>query len=365
MFTSGQMIRFFILYLLSSSISFLIQPLLLMADYQGWIGIIGGYVISLVIAFVAVRLAMTYVEEKWLNFGKRILGSKFHRLFLILFFSYVLILCVINIQKFTDFFGFIYLQGTPYMLLISLFVFCTTMVATSGMKAIFYLSDIFFLPVIVSMVIIMPFLFTHLNFSMSIALITHFDWYKFLKSSFLVSNWFGDLVFVLFITPYLKVKSHVMKHIVIATTSALLLLISYWMMSLFLLGPELGGNINYPVLELLRHIGKSEFTENLDPLLISIWLTTLLIKISFFIFLMSLLARQLFSMQTKKQSYICYAVGLTVIILTTFVSRFPAELNFFINHYLNIFLFGFKTIPIIYLIAYYFRLHGKKQLKIN
>ncbi|KEQ24626.1 GerAB/ArcD/ProY family transporter [Paenibacillus tyrfis] len=276
-FTTGQMMRFWMLYLISAPFAFMIRSLLEKADYQGWLSLASAYAISLGMIYFAVRVGEGQ-SESWLIYGERIVGKWLHRLFVAGIVYYITFLNALNVQNFSDFFGTVYLTDTPGWVVMLLFFFCTAVVARSGLTAIMYMADGFFLLVFVAIFAVIPLMLNKLNYPAAYGLLTHFDFSKWWKSTFYSTSWFAEMTLVLLILHRFRTNGRSFRSMALAGLGAFLSILVYWLMCLLLFGPKLGSHLRYPLMDMLRFVQMGEILENLDPVLISVWSTTLLIK---------------------------------------------------------------------------------------
>jgi hypothetical protein len=63
-FTSGQLFRLFFMYNVATT-NFQIQRLFQLADYEGWISILIGFLVSILLAYFAVLLANAHPDQEW------------------------------------------------------------------------------------------------------------------------------------------------------------------------------------------------------------------------------------------------------------------------------------------------------------
>ncbi|MBU5442620.1 GerAB/ArcD/ProY family transporter [Paenibacillus sp. MSJ-34] len=347
-FISGsQFSRFWMVYLLSAPFAFLIRPLLEKADYQGWISLLAAYTISLVLAYFAIRLGQMNLDKSWVEFGGKVVGKWPHYFFVCVFCFYCIHLASLNVEEFTIFFSSIYLANTPDWVVSSIFVFCTCLAARLGIRTIVYLADIFFLLSFISLLLIIPALMPSANYSMSIGMITDFEWQKVLDSFFYTIPWFGEIVLLLFLFPHLKQEKKLMRYAFLGSVIAWLSVLVFWYMALLLFGPYLGSNLRFTMLEMIRFAEIGQFLENIDPLVLSVWSTTLLIKDSLLIFIASKLLAQIVGFRDPKTT--TFLIGALIVTIAHLFSKeqtlFAKTLN---STGLTFYMLLVQLIPIVY-----------------
>ncbi|MGP3786355.1 GerAB/ArcD/ProY family transporter [Paenibacillus sp. 1A_MP2] len=154
--SAGQAYRFMFVYLYSEPIAFLLQRLFKMSGYQGWISILGGFAISLILLFFTYRLGSVHPDRPWVDFGEEIVGKVVHKLFLGLIVLLCLYLISIDVENFIVFLQSMYLPETPIWLTATVTILCISLSARSGLITIVYLSEGIFLVQIFTSAFLMP-----------------------------------------------------------------------------------------------------------------------------------------------------------------------------------------------------------------
>lgn len=352
-FNQFQLIRLCILYGISSIIAFLLNPLF-QVGYTGWLCLLLIYIPILLVFYFPVRLL-----QKWphcfLQEGGQIVSQPVHIFFLICFYVHITIITAINLILFIDFFGNIYLRETPFPILAAIICLATAIAASSGLKGIVYMSDGIWFLVTLSSLIFLPLMFKNINLSMIAALFTNLKLYPVLQGMYFVSHWFTDLIIFLFLLHRFKEKEKFVRSLSIVIGGILFFALIYWLFCLLLFGPYLGRQLRIPALELVRHMLVGQFVENLDPLIVSIWSSTLLIKLTLLLYIGTAITTAIIKKGKSYRRTVTYCYAFLIFITAILWGHRPIDLYYLVPTSFAFFFVIIKAIPLVYSAVYYIR----------
>ncbi|WP_334071467.1 MULTISPECIES: endospore germination permease [Paenibacillus] len=282
--TSSQIFSLYNLYIFTTVIAFLLGILLEAAGYSTPVGMIVGSFAGLLLVYPAYKTASLRPNEFIVQYGSELVGRLPHLLFILMIIGAQLLLAAVNLRQLSDFLQSVYLIGTPQWALVAIFGICVAYAVHCGLETIFRIAQGIFLISAIAFFII-PFLATQeAKSDMLIALITHLSLEDVGSGSYLMAIMVGELSFLFLVFPYLKSPKKVYRTFLATILSSLVIIFSHAIPVLLAFGPELGGNLTYPDMELIRFIRVGSFIETLDPILIILWLTSIFVKISFIIY---------------------------------------------------------------------------------
>ncbi|SFB46686.1 Spore germination protein [Cohnella sp. OV330] len=315
--------RIFALHLIAAPIVFMLSPMYALGGYLGLLAIPCAGLASMIFAFFSIRIAYAFKGREWAEYGGGIVGRLPHLFFSAIVLLYCLMVASICASAYSDLFISVYLEGTPTPMMLGCFLLCAALAARSGIRSIALLSDGFFLSVFATMLPVLFVLLFKMKYNMTIALITHWSASKLAASTFFAVGWLNDLSLLFLLAPFFESAPNPLRKLASMQTLIVVVLVAYWLSSLLLFGPELAGNMSYPLLEAVRFISFGEVLENLDPLLIGIWSATLLIKTAVLLFMASRIAMRYAGIQSHRP--LTFALTAFVFACAYQFSRFPAE----------------------------------------
>jgi spore germination protein KB len=341
------------LFFAGTAIAFVISPLSSAAGFSGWICILLGAGGGLLIAWPAVKLGGLQPGRFFIDFGKELVGKWVHVPLALILWLYVIHLCSLTLREFSDFLIQSYLPTTPMWAIAGIFGFCIAIAARSGLEAIFRCGSGFFFVVTISMFISLIFVSKELIWPMSIALIKDMNAAGIWNGTLLQMSRFADVFLVLLIYPCMKNQNKTYRSSGIAVYLAATINALFYVFCILLFGPDLTGQLTYPALELIRYMRIGDFLENLDPIMVAIWMTNVFLKLSFLLYLAVLLMSQLTGLKSTRP--FAFSIGALVVGLSIHISVSYADFNEFRVHAWPAMSFLVQCIPLIYWGGYYIR----------
>lgn len=354
-----QLYMLYSLYLFTSTIGFEVGPIIEYTHFAAWVSIILGALAGLVITYGSFRLAIRRPSQFLGNYGKDIIGKWLHYPLITIMIFTLLFTAAVILRQLQELVIQVYLPNTPQWAVSSLFGLCIAFAVRSGVEVLFRAAQGFFFISIVGILIIPMIAQKEINYDMAIALVNHMDPAGIWNGSYFVFSLYGELAFILILIPYIENYKKTMKSLSWATVTSIFIILSNLIPIILIFGPGLPTNLTYPELELLRFARTGTFLENLDPVLIAIWTSSLFIKISLLLFAANVGLSHTFSLKDHKPfSFLMTAI---LVGLSLYMVRSQEEFNHFLKHGWVTFLIMVEMIPILYLTVDYFRSPRKKR----
>lgn len=298
--TKWQITRFAFIYLGAQAIIFLIPSLIASSAYQGWLGLIGGFILNLVFLLCVIYLSGLRPGEAWDSFGQEIVGKWLHGFFLVLLLCWCVYYVSFDIQNFVLFFGSNYLLGTPSWFIQILLGLVIVFTALLGFPTMVYMTDGLFLLILIATMFSMGMFAQEADFNMLPALLHYHNPAMIFKDSITVLSWLGQAVVFLFIVPDIRIDKRIFIRLLAASLLVTMVLFMGWVLTLLNLGPYLGGQMQYPFLEMIRGSKNDSLLGKIDPLLIGIWSSSLFIHSAFLVYIGTRCASRLTKGKGKK-----------------------------------------------------------------
>lgn len=345
--SSGQLIRLMIIYQIAAPLAFMMNPLIRLGKYQGWMGLVLSVGISVGLCWFAVRLSAVFPGVPWTRYGKLILGSVPHKAVQVVLLLHCMTMCTLNIANYTDLFVSVYLPDTPDSVMLAMLLICICLVAQSPFRSVVYLADGLFPIIFGATLLILPFIFHDLNMNMCLAMVTHWNPWFTAKSTLFVEGWFGEITVYLLFAHYFKEAPSLIRSFFIAQIFSFAVIFLYWLITLLLFGPAFASHLRFPIVDVIRFVSVGDIVENLDPFLIGIWSASLLIKTSLLLFVASKLLSSLIGYRNRRSIVILLATA-----IYTFSMQFlrhPSEFQqFLFSTGMVVFILGVQLVPALY-----------------
>jgi spore germination protein KB len=359
--TQTQVLFLFTLYFIATIVGFSFGPIILISEYDTWIvmclGGLGGIILTLLYHSLAIRRP----NEYFVHYGKTILPTWLHVPLMVVFIFFFLHLGAFILREFEDFMVQTYLPSTPNAAVGIIFGFVIVFTVRLGIETLFRTAQGLFFLIIAASLIQNFFVSKEFEWGRLMAFVTNHQLEGVLKGSYLITPWFGEIVLILFFYPLIAKQEKTFKSIFGATLFSLLMINLFVISLLLLFGPKLSTHMTYPSLEMVRFISIAGFIENLDPLLIAIWSTTVFLKVSIIFYVANLILAQLCKLKDYRP--LTLSLGLVMLVLSLKMAETTADLNDFFESSWATFAYFVELIPAIYLLVDTIKLKLKQRQK--
>ncbi|MGG1663477.1 GerAB/ArcD/ProY family transporter [Brevibacillus sp. NRS-1366] len=355
--TPTQLYMLFSQYLFTTILGFRESTLVDKAGFAVWLPLIIGSLAGLFLTFFSYRLAMKRPTRFFGQYGQEIVGKWLHYPLVITMIFSFLFSAAFVLRELQDFMVEVFLPDTPEWAVTSLFSVCVAYAVRSGVQTIFRCAQGIFFLTLFGILLIPIFVMSEMNWDMAIAFLNHFDKAEIGKTSYFVASLYGQMGYILFFFPFFSEPRKTMKSLTLATVTSLLIVFSNLLPAILIFGPNLTSNMSYPELELIRYIRAGYFLENLDPVLIAIWLTSLFVKISMFLYVAVIALTHTLSLNDHKP--LSLSMSAIMVGMALFMVKTGTELDHLLAHGEIMFLIVTESIPILYLIVDHFRSRWK------
>lgn len=279
--TPWQLFRFGFIYLNAIPTGFLVGPLLQNSAYLGWISILSGYIMSLVLLWFMVRIGLLDPQRPWIDFGDKLVSKWVHLPIIALIFFWSINYVAMDIEFFTLFFNTNYMRESPQWVVLLVAGLVILVTARWGMETLIYVSDGLFIVIVVVIVAINLFFFKEANPEMLTALIKHRNFDSVFKDSLFCLTFLAEWTVFLFLAPYIKFDRKSFRNLAAAGILVAISIMLQWATAILNFGPYLGRVMQYPLIELMR--SASGILGNSDPLIIGLWSSSLFLHSAFLI----------------------------------------------------------------------------------
>lgn len=282
--TSYQIFRFACIYMLTIPLAFMIPSLITTSGYQGWIGIVIGGAINMVLVLCTYKIGKMISGQSWVEFGEKMVGKWGHRAVLLLVVFWGVYYVSMDIEQFTLFYGTVYMRGTPPWFLQFILGIVILITARWGFSTLVYIADGTFIITLLGILFLLVIFSGDANLQMIPALITHHDFRIVFNDVISVISWIGEWFIFLFIMPDIKFDKKILRNLLLSNALVTFAVLLTWLLVLLNFGPHYGSQLKYPILELIRSTSFEGLVGNADPLFIGLWATSLIIHDAFLIY---------------------------------------------------------------------------------
>ncbi|GIP53879.1 GerAB/ArcD/ProY family transporter [Paenibacillus vini] len=284
--TSFQTFRFSSIYMLTIPLAFMIPPLISTSGYQGWIAMLIGGAVNVVLiscTYFVGKLASNS-GQSWVVYGEQIAGKWGHRAVLLLLSFWSIYYVSLDMEQFTLFYGSIYMKDTPpwfILLLVGLVIMIT---ARWGFSTLIYIADGTFILILIGVLFLLLLFIGDADYQMLPALLNHRNFTNLFTDVLSVISWIGEWFIFLFLLPHLNFDKNTLRNLLLANTMVTVAVLLTWLLVLLNFGVHYGSQVKYPILQLIRGTSFTGLLGNADPLFIGIWAISMIIHDAFLVY---------------------------------------------------------------------------------
>ncbi|MBE1445633.1 GerAB/ArcD/ProY family transporter [Paenibacillus sp. OAS669] len=347
--TQQQLFMMFSIYLFTSTLGLYVNFVVNTSGYLAWLSVLLGACLSLLITYFSYSLAKRRPDQYFVYYGRGILTKWIHYPLVVFITICLLFITAFILHDLEDFIIQVYLPATPNWAIAVLFGVCFAVAVRCGIETIFRCAQGIFFISILGLLATPFFVKKEMDVDMAVAFINRFDFAQVWNGMWANASLYGETAFILYLFPKIGNPGKTMRTISGATFTATVVILMNILPAMLIFGPNLMANMTYPELELIRYIHGSTFFENLDPVLIALWITGLFIKISFLMYLIVMNLAQLFSLKDHKP--LTLSTAILIIGMSLFVVGSTAETSELISNGLIGMIILIEVIPAFYLLV--------------
>ncbi|MFF2448777.1 endospore germination permease [Neobacillus sp. NPDC058068] len=346
--SQNQLLLFLILYFYSTLVGFSASHLIHISQYDTILVLCISGLAAGIYAYFTIKLANRRPNEFFFHYGKEIFPQWIHILFMGFYSLSFLHTSAFVLREYEDFIVQTYLGETPNWAVGGMLGIVVAITARLGIQTLFRTAQGLFFLTLIADISNTIFIGKELKWDRWMAFITNHSGHGIFAGTYMTIPFFGEVIVLVFIFPYLTQKNKTLKSVSWAIVLGLLLIIVNFVFLLLLFGPNLASHITYPMLEMVRYIRIADFIENLDPFLISIWSTTVYLKISLLFFLSVQILAQFFRLKDHRP--LTFSLAAVMVALSLQMSGGSASLTSFYTKSWATYSYFIEGVPILYLL---------------
>ncbi len=272
---------FFLMLILYNGIFYLMLPRQLVhaAGSMGWLALFLGLGVAIAVVGFITGLGRRYAEKSIVQYALLVLGKGLGYPISLVLLLYFALLAVGSLRIFAELLHSALLPETPRFVLVVSLVLLIYWVVQNGLEDMARVTE-FLAPFIIFLLLVA--LLGNIQYGEVDHLkpVVFVEWWKIGRGILSVISYFGLIVTLLMLFPFIKPYERVARMSVFAVmiggaTSA----VTYFSL-LTTFGVEETARMAWPVLEMVRMVRISSFLERLDALFLAVWLSTAFLNAS-------------------------------------------------------------------------------------
>ncbi|MCL6517651.1 endospore germination permease [Alicyclobacillus sp.] len=295
---------------------------------DGWISIIAAWFLVLASTLSIAAVCSHYPGSTLIQITGNLIGKWFEKTMCILYIYFFVLYITVPTNEIVDFTALYALARTPPTITMVLFLTLTGLAAWAGVEVIARAAG-FMLPMAQIFVVIATVLLMR-DF--------HFDLLKpalstpapeLLRGSLIPMAWLSETFILGFLTPWLRELKPVVR--ITWWTMAMLgsTMVLVFLDTFLVLGP-LTGHVTYSFYTAIRQVSIANFIERIDPVVVSVWVYGVFIKVSLFLWLLCTAVQRLFALANYRP--LVLPTTLFCMVATMWTFRDAASMDQFLTY---------------------------------
>lgn len=276
-----------------------------------WLTGILASLIGFLNVYMVTRLHQLYPKETVIQYSEHIVGKIIGRIIGMVYFLYFLHTTGIIAREYGEFVKGNFLFKTPLLLIISTMILLCAFAVRGGAELLarsaVVLTPLFLIPTLILLLLIpdadVKNIFPILSHGIS----------PVIKGTITPQAWVSEFFLMTFFLPSLSDSSKARKWGMISMCAVILSMIFVNLITLFLLGPDISNKI-HPILIAFRYIKLGNLFENMEALLLAMWIVGNFIKIGVFYYAAVFSFGQLFNLSDYR--FVVFPLGIFSVVFS-------------------------------------------------
>jgi spore germination protein KB len=264
-----------------------IAPAIRDAKQDAWISMIIGGGASVLISYIYVKASLLYPNQTLIEFSQTILGKWLGKIIVIPYFIMWYSVLGIILREASDFLHLSLFYLTPLSVVaFSLIIVIVYMTYSGGIETIARCSEIFGPLILVTLAIVTILSVNNIRWNRIFPIYADTGWFDILKGSLPMTSFMAESAMILMLVPFVAKQDKVMTRTLwgVGISS---IFIFFTTLSVILTFGIIAADMWYPFNRMIRFISIMEFIQNVDTLVVILWLLSVFIKLGMYLFITS------------------------------------------------------------------------------
>lgn len=311
-----------------------------------WLSPIWASLIGFLTVYIVYQLHQLYPKRTIIQYSEHIVGLIPGKVLGFIFVFYILHITGLNIRNYAEFLVGSFLPQTPISVVISAMLLLCAFAVRSSVEIVGRITQLFVPIVLFSLIIIIVLLLSDLDPKNLFPIMAH-GIMPSIMGAIIPQGWFGAIFLISFFLPFLTDIEKGRKWSMISVFAVMFTMIVTNLFVLFLFG-ENTASYAYPIFNAARYISIADFFENLESMVMAIWVLELFVTISVFYYTLVLSTAQWLNLSDYRP--IVFPLGLFIMIFSLWDLPSVMELNH-INFFTYFYSLSIQTlIPLLLLL---------------
>ncbi|WP_219834230.1 endospore germination permease [Paenibacillus sp. R14(2021)] len=298
-----------------------------LAKQDAWISMIAASLISLFTTFVAVKLSLLYPGQSFVQYSQLILGKWLGKTILVSYFLMWLSMTGIILREYADFVFLALFSTTPLWTIILIMLGASVYVTYSGgVRSIGRCSEIIGPICVIGSILIIVFSVNDWDWLRLLPVYANTGFVPIMKGSTLPASFLGESFMVVMFIPFMLKSNRAQISSLLGVLFASVAALAMTLVVILIFGPNIPARLIYPLYSAVTYISVMEFIQNVDVLAVLLWIISIFIKLSLYLFITSYGTAQFFHI--KKWKNAIYLIAPMAFIISLLPRNFNIEMSY-------------------------------------
>ncbi|MGG1658249.1 GerAB/ArcD/ProY family transporter [Brevibacillus sp. NRS-1366] len=258
------------------------------AQQDVWISYLIAGVLGIFIAFAATRLSLLYSGQTLIQFSQTILPKWMGKILLISYFIQWYSVIGVILREFADFTITILFFRTPmWLIILTMLLLMIFLTYQGGIEGIGRCSELFGPIILVSIFLVVMLSLPNTEWNRILPVYVDNGMSSIWKATLLPASFFGECVMLTMLLSFMEKPEQGPSRAMWGVGIAGLVVFISTLCIIFVFGPALSAKMSHPFFDMARYISIAGFIQNIDLLIVLIWIMSVFIKLSLYFFICS------------------------------------------------------------------------------
>ncbi|MCM3626079.1 spore germination protein [Paenibacillus glycanilyticus] len=282
---------------------FTLSATVFLAKQDTWISVLFATVIALAVTFVAVKLSLLYPEKTFIQSTQIILGKWLGKIILIPYFVMWYSVTGVILREFADFVYITLFSSTPLWTIILIMLGAVVYVNYSGgLRSIARSGEIIGPISAAGSVIIFFFSVKDWDWLRLLPVYSNSGMLPILEGGLTPASFLAESFMVVMLAAFMIKPQRLMVTSLLGVAVASMAVLGMSIIIIMVFGPDLPDKFIYPLYSIVSYISVMEFIQNVDVLIVLLWIIGIFVKLSLYMFITSYGTAQMFHIKKWKRT---------------------------------------------------------------
>lgn len=269
------------------SVLLTISPVIREAKQDAWLSIIIATGACLLMTFIAVKLSLLYPKQTLIQFSQLILGKWLGKVIVIPYFIMWYSVIGIILRQSSDFIHLVLFRRTPLWVIILLaLILIIYSTYAGGIEGIGRSSELLGPFIFVALIIVLILGFKTIHFDRILPVYQDTGFITIFKGAITPLSFLGESVMMTMLVGFMSKPKKALSSSIwgVLISGTFLIIATIFVILIF---GNLGSRMWYPFFDMARYLSFMEFIQNIDAVIVVVWLCSVFIKLSLYMFFAS------------------------------------------------------------------------------